>query len=637
MKKFFLLLAFWFGFVALAQPIVPTTAYTRYWLLATNAQDGVKRLGFECDTIAQMVALPISVATNQTISGPTNVWVNGYYTPGDGGGGQFWAQSEILPATTNMGTLFRSTVNTNYLWHRLYSGPLNVKWFGAKAIGTDDSGAVTNAYSVLSGNFGGIASGTLYFPNGHYSVNLVFTNGNGLILSGDGGSLVGANGTVLSPYDKTKSVLQFGNDVGPMSDIALKGISFNEGTYDAASALVIGGGVSKINISDCSFVGFTNSISVWGGTNFATEFVWIQNGQIQHDVTKDFGSNSIACKLSYPSSGGYLTEVKFNNFGIRDYKVGGGSGFLVEACGASFAGENWYIDGYNNHCVNLVSVGSGMGGLGGSGSVDSAHSSDTLVQTDVLPGLNALSLFIAGSVQIDGKIKWGNGSLSGQNGSTHFYGYYPNILNGGIVNQLRFWDQADTSFQYGNGSNYVQVLNGVMNPTAASTFKVNAPIAQLINPSYGQIISGNSLLTIASGTGLRFQTNSTDCFSISETTGEAIFRADATIANADQKLNFPGSSYIRVRSSDSKMSMVSGSGALSLETPQSVQIYANGGYQMNVGSSGTYIGGNVAATSPLQVPNLPIYANNAAALAGGLTAGAFYRTGADPDPVCVVH
>lgn len=34
---------------------------------------------------------------------------------------------------------------------------------------------------------------------------------------------------------------------------------------------------------------------------------------------------------------------------------------------------------------------------------------------------------------------------------------------------------------------------------------------------------------------------------------------------------------------------------------------------------------------------LPIYANNAAAITGGLTAGEFYRTGADPDLVCVVR
>jgi hypothetical protein len=48
----------------------------------------------------------------------------------------------------------------------------------------------------------------------------------------------------------------------------------------------------------------------------------------------------------------------------------------------------------------------------------------------------------------------------------------------------------------------------------------------------------------------------------------------------------------------------------------------------------------IGTTSPksiLHVVGLPIYANNSAAVAGGLTAGAFYRTGGDPDPVCVVH
>ena len=47
--------------------------------------------------------------------------------------------------------------------------------------------------------------------------------------------------------------------------------------------------------------------------------------------------------------------------------------------------------------------------------------------------------------------------------------------------------------------------------------------------------------------------------------------------------------------------------------------------------------GTVSPTSPLQVVGLPVYANNAAALAGGLTQGAFYRTGGDPDLVAVVH
>ena len=34
---------------------------------------------------------------------------------------------------------------------------------------------------------------------------------------------------------------------------------------------------------------------------------------------------------------------------------------------------------------------------------------------------------------------------------------------------------------------------------------------------------------------------------------------------------------------------------------------------------------------------LPVYANNASAIAGGLSSGAFYRTGSDPDTVNVVH
>lgn len=49
----------------------------------------------------------------------------------------------------------------------------------------------------------------------------------------------------------------------------------------------------------------------------------------------------------------------------------------------------------------------------------------------------------------------------------------------------------------------------------------------------------------------------------------------------------------------------------------------------------THSGSSGQATISLN--GIPLYANNAAALAGGLVAGDFYRTGADPDPICVVH
>lgn len=52
-------------------------------------------------------------------------------------------------------------------------------------------------------------------------------------------------------------------------------------------------------------------------------------------------------------------------------------------------------------------------------------------------------------------------------------------------------------------------------------------------------------------------------------------------------------------------------------------------------SGNVYI--NPAAGKSIKISGLQVYANNAAALAGGLTAGMLYRTGGDPDFVCVVH
>jgi hypothetical protein len=66
-------------------------------------------------------------------------------------------------------------------------------------------------------------------------------------------------------------------------------------------------------------------------------------------------------------------------------------------------------------------------------------------------------------------------------------------------------------------------------------------------------------------------------------------------------------------------------------SPSDAYVLLNPSGQGNVGI------GTVTPHSKLAVVGLPVYANNAAAIAGGLAAGDFFRTGADPDPVCVVH
>ena len=51
--------------------------------------------------------------------------------------------------------------------------------------------------------------------------------------------------------------------------------------------------------------------------------------------------------------------------------------------------------------------------------------------------------------------------------------------------------------------------------------------------------------------------------------------------------------------------------------------------------------GRISATSgadgQVRLRRVPVYANNAAAVAAGLGVGSIYRTGADPDPLCIVH
>jgi hypothetical protein len=49
------------------------------------------------------------------------------------------------------------------------------------------------------------------------------------------------------------------------------------------------------------------------------------------------------------------------------------------------------------------------------------------------------------------------------------------------------------------------------------------------------------------------------------------------------------------------------------------------------------IAAKISINSPLLFSDIPVYANNAAAKADGLVEGDIYRTGGDPDLICVVH
>ena len=49
------------------------------------------------------------------------------------------------------------------------------------------------------------------------------------------------------------------------------------------------------------------------------------------------------------------------------------------------------------------------------------------------------------------------------------------------------------------------------------------------------------------------------------------------------------------------------------------------------------LGLDSGVAAPYAISGLQVFASNADAITGGLTVGQLYRTGADPDTVCVVH
>lgn len=100
--------------------------------------------------------------------------VSGYGTINDGGGGLFyWSTSTTL--IDNNGTIIVPSAGGG-AWVRVYSGAINVRWFGAGLGATDDSSAIQAAINASlrngvpwsAGAPTATTGGTVYLPAGKY-------------------------------------------------------------------------------------------------------------------------------------------------------------------------------------------------------------------------------------------------------------------------------------------------------------------------------------------------------------------------------------------------------------------------------------------------------------------------------------
>ena len=114
------------------------------------------------------------------------VFVLGYYDARDGGQGFFQWDGEASDAADG-GTVFSSNLSTQGRWRRIFDGPVNVRWFGARGdASSDDTAALQNALDFVRTH-----GGVWYLPAGRYVITdtLNAQRAQGVRYFGNSGSL----------------------------------------------------------------------------------------------------------------------------------------------------------------------------------------------------------------------------------------------------------------------------------------------------------------------------------------------------------------------------------------------------------------------------------------------------------------
>ncbi|QDW23969.1 hypothetical protein FFJ24_003650 [Pedobacter sp. KBS0701] len=240
-----------------------------------------------------------------SVNGFVNVL--GFYNPGDHGGGDFFWDS-TANEDVDGGTIIKSAFPgvTIGRWKRRYTGELNVKWFGAKSDGSNDSVYFQNAIKT------GL---NIFIPEGKYAVS-------GLVLQGNQAFFGESTLSELQAVETDKPILT----MGEFSRV--KELSFYSATYVADPnfcAIKVNNHGYSVIIENLRITGgFTNAVNCIDSNNVSIFNCFI-SGMVESQIVISKGTHNVIENNTMEKCGGtsFIRLINAATVIIKNNYIGG--------------------------------------------------------------------------------------------------------------------------------------------------------------------------------------------------------------------------------------------------------------------------------------------------------------------------
>lgn len=314
-------------------------------IVISSANDSIVKMNeaiVEINNIAENAINAITfdnIAQLRLNSNIGRVDILGYYTKGDGGGGSFYWDSTSTELD-NGGTIIQATGIATGRWKRVFSGAVNIKYFGAKGDNlNNDTTPIQNCINYAKNKLYGI-----YAPSGTYRITTL-TADYPLVLFGEGGqgysNPTSSSYTFVGTVFITESTTDYGVKISP--SVFSNGLSIRDVAIVGKEGINAYGGLYLHNIG---WTGIIQNVTIDNFINSCLNINYIQDTHFIN-VTLLRGGNSASnpiLKITNDSNyvyftdchiedGNYLVkasggawEVKFTNchFEVGDYNGSSG-------------------------------------------------------------------------------------------------------------------------------------------------------------------------------------------------------------------------------------------------------------------------------------------------------------------------